>query len=387
MSNNNKINLQCYPCAMEKASRIKKTSESLIKLGIVKEDYIWATGGKNTTYELSKNSFVIESGLPHDYRAQMRASKWKFIKMIYLLSAYYFGIIKISIQLKPDFITCRRVDLLPFCAIAKLILGKKTKLIYSPHELETEKTGLGRFVKLIFKIIEKIFIRVATSTIVVCQPIEDWYRKTYRIDNVFTIRNIPTKNPGELAQSTVLKDKFNISPNHLLFIYQGVLAEARGTDFLIDIFSNIEDKTKHIVFMGFGAMETQAQKAADSCPNIHFQPAVNQEDIIKYTSSADIGILYLLKDFSLSYRYSLPNKFNEYMHGGIPLLTSDTLAYLSQIVKEQKCGWSVASNVDAFKDFLNQLTIEEVNEYKMNTQQFAKTLAWENEELIFKKAY
>jgi glycosyltransferase involved in cell wall biosynthesis len=156
---------------------------------------------------------------------------------------------------------------------------------------------------------------------------------------------------------------------------------------LIEAFSSKEDKSKHIVFMGFGTMEERVKESSEKYANIHFQPVVAQDEIIKYTSSADIGLCYILKDFSLSYRYSLPNKFNEYMHSGIPLLTSDTLEYLSQIVKEEKCGWSVASDPKAFIKFLNHLTFEQVNEYKAYTKQFAKTLAWENEELIFIKAY
>jgi glycosyltransferase involved in cell wall biosynthesis len=140
--------------------------------------------------------------------------------------------------------------------------------------------------------------------------------------------------------------------------------------------------------MGYGSSENYVKKVAQQIPNIHFQAAVPQKDIIQYTSSADVGIFYIPSDnISLSYRYSLPNKFFEYLIGGLPVMISDNLEYLSELIKENDLGWILSRNNEAFINFINSLTQEQINAKLENGFTYSRKSGWQFEESILKEIY
>lgn len=388
--NSQKINIQVYPCSLKNASRILKTSKSLVDLGIVGKDYVWATGEGDgiKTINFGPNQILLMSKLPHDYRKRMRKEIFSLIKMLYFLSSYYLGIISVSLKLKPNFITCRRVDLLPFCVLVKLILGKNTKLIYSPHELESEKEGLSNKVKYIFKIIERFFIRFSDSVIVVCEPIKNWYIENYQCKSIYVVRNLPYMAEENLPRINILKAKFYLKDSDLLFIYQGILAPARGIPKLLESFSTINSDSIHIVIMGFGILEDEIILNSEMYSNIHYQSSVPMNEIVAYTSSADIGIIFINKKVGLSYQYSLPNKFSEYLLAGLPVVVSSNLTYMASLIKDNNLGWVInETDPDSFKNYLMNLQVEDILEKKLNVQRYAKSLCWNLEEKEFINAY
>jgi glycosyltransferase involved in cell wall biosynthesis len=79
--------------------------------------------------------------------------------------------------------------------------------------------------------------------------------------------------------------------------------------------------------MGYGPMEDYITSRSHTTDNVFFREAVRPEDILRYTSSADVG-LSVIEPISLSYEYCMPNKLFEYLNAGLPVITSPT--------KEQK---------------------------------------------------
>ena len=64
---------------------------------------------------------------------------------------------------------------------------------------------------------------------------------------------------------------------------------------------------------------------------------VQQKELISYTSSADIGVLFIQAD-NKSKDLTLPNKVFEYMNAGIPYVTNNRTES-SRIIKENNCGF------------------------------------------------
>jgi len=379
--------LQCYPSALENTSRVRKTIDSLIDLGLVDRVYFWGTTPKtpDNTYEGQPQKVFLQSKLPSGYRPKMRESYAQFFAVSVALIGYYLGIIGQAIWLKPDFITCRKVDLLPFGLVAKWLCGKKTRLIYAPHELESEKTGLSNWVKKAFKIIEKGCLPFVHHTIVVCEPIADWYKATYQIESISVVRNIP-KIAAAPVIPVPLKALFGIPPESTLFIYQGILAEARGTKLLLEVFSSAP-ADKHLVMMGFGVLQAAVEQMAHVHPNIHFLPGVPVDQIIAHTAGADVGIFVTEKDYSLSYRYSLPNKFHEYLLAGLPIITSPTLEYIAGLIEKNSLGWVVSSDAGGMETFVRNFRKEDISVKTEHIKKFRANLDWKNEEQSFIKAY
>ncbi len=384
------VNLQVYPCSLKHASRILKTSNSLISQGLIQKDYIWATGNGDSErqLEIGMNQVLLMSRLPHNYRSLMKKSLFGFVSMLWKLVGYYLGIISKVRGLKPDFVTCRRVDLLPFCVLAMPFGKKVSRLIYSPHELESEKEGLSIILKRTFRVIERLFIRYTDSVIVVNEPIRNWYFDAYGHSSIYAIRNLPLANLALGLSKDILRNKFKIGSNEILCIYQGILSESRGIPYILKTFSSLRRKDLHIVFMGFGALENEIKKQSELHSNIHFQPSVPINEIVSYTASANIGIVFFPQNVGLSYEFCLPNKFGEYLNAGLPILVSSNLSYMSKLIKENKIGWVLdEKNENSLIDFLESITNKELQIRLHNVSIFSESFNWQEEEKIFKNPY
>ena len=154
-------------------------------------------------------------------------------------------------------INCHSLPVLPLCVALKK--RHKCKLIYDTHELETETDGSSGIRKLLSKLVEKILIRYVNETITVCNSIAEWYSQAYGLQNVWVVKNVPHRQDIPPDKSRFLREKFKIPDDHIVFLYQGVLNQVRGTDFLLRVFSEI-GADKHIVFMGFGSSLDEVKK-------------------------------------------------------------------------------------------------------------------------------
>jgi glycosyltransferase involved in cell wall biosynthesis len=257
-----------------------------------------------------------------------------------------------------------------------------SKLILDAHELETERIGLKGVSKTLFKWIEKFAIKYIDLIVVVSNSIENWYRSTYKITNVTTVRNIPQKRLIS-QKSNILREYCNLQNEDLLFIYQGSLSNGRNIQMYLNVFSKLPLKY-NIVFMGFGLNESLIKHYARKYKNIHFHEAVPAEKIYEYTSSADVG-LCLIENKCLSYYYSLPNKLFEYIQADVPTLVSN-FPDMKSIVEKYNIGWAVAPTEKDLCDFIYSIDSNEVVIKSNNCQNLSKEQFWENEaDVLIKK--
>ena len=200
--------IQCYPALLSKInSRIIRESEALIDLKLV--DKVYVLGFKKLNSEvLSKHKKIYYIG---GYK------KNKGLNYLFFL----FSIVYYSIQLKPTFLTIRRGELILMSILAYFLRFGKLKLIYSPHELESHRAGIPLWHRKLINLSEKIAIRFYSKIIVVCSPIENWYRKRYPFKDVYTLRSIPVNRKINNQNNFNFKKQFGLSSKELLFIYQG----------------------------------------------------------------------------------------------------------------------------------------------------------------------
>lgn len=373
-------NLHIYPSPFMFETRIMKETNSLIKLKLVDEIIIAS---------LWKNGLKEKETID----AKRKVNRFKLFARHFGRHAKVFNYIEFLIRIffiyrhkKLEYVNCHSLLVLPIGVLLKKF-GRTKVLIYDPHELETERVGLQGKGQQLTKWLEKKLIRFADKTIVVCDPIADWYRKEYALEHVYVIKNMPNRYTLSGNKSTRLKEKFNIPPSHVLYIYQGVLTKERGVDTLLQVFGSAP-KDKHIVFMGYGESESVIKEVAETAGNIHFQAAVRPAEIIDYTSSADIGIFFISGQVCLSYQYCLPNKFGEYLIAGLPILVSSSLSYLTGLLLDEKCGWSLdANSITELTDFVARTDMAQVSEKQKNVGRYTGSLGWEFEETGYAEIY
>lgn len=355
-----------YPSNFKYESRILKETKSLIDSGLVDRIFIaaiWESGLREHEQLDSKREVWR---VPLKTRHLPNGRFWKVLKIIEWMIKIFIRFRKVPITL----VNCHCLAVLPLGVMFKIFV--KSKVIYDAHELETEKNWPGA-IKKMAKVLERILICHVDRVIVINNSIAQWYKNKYSLEEIYVVKNVPYKQ--DINPSNVLRGKFGIQDDEILFIYQGLL-DSR-VKFLLDVFSKIDNK-KHIVFMGCGILEDTVKKYEKNFSNIHFQPAVKPNEVLHYTASADVGI-NLIENLSLNHYYCLPNKVFEYILSGLPLIVSD-FPEMGRLIDDCKCGWKVPVNERLVIELIENISKKDVKEKKNNALNYRQNLGWHKEE-------
>lgn len=280
---------------------------------------------------------------------------------------------------------CHDLNTLPIGIMVKKFSRNKIKVVYDAHEYETETNGTGPLEKKVKSILETSLIHGSDKVITVSDSIANEYVKNYSLSKPYLVLNTPFYRKAQKKQD-LFRETLGIRHNQIIFLYQGALTKGRGIQDLITAFASIECDKQVLVFMGYGLLEAEVQKAAKENDNIFFLDAVSPNILLNFTSSADFGIS-LIEDTCLSYRYCLPNKLFEYLMVGLPVIVSD-LPEMKKIVSQYEVGIIAKDNsIQGIVDALNKATLVDYEEMYLNSEEVRKLYSWEVQEIELLKLY
>jgi glycosyltransferase involved in cell wall biosynthesis len=371
-------NLHIFITPFQHESRALKQSHSLILANVFKRvlfAVLWIDG-------LEEKECIDEERFI--WRVKLLIPNKRFVYRF----RYFEWALRIFFSKEIDDVEVIQVHSLPSLPLGVAIkILRKKKLIYDAHELETESNGLKGFRKKIYKLLEKTFIHYADCTIVVSDSIATWYYQNYKIEP-HVIRNIPVfksdSNNSNCFVDVNLKEKFNLSSNDILFIYLGGLFKGRGIEILLESFSQ-SNSNKHVLFMGYGELESMILSYQLKYSNIHFHSAVKPDQVLDYARMADVG-LSVIENICLSYYYCLPNKVFEYMMSGLPIIVSN-FPEMGKLVDDYNCGWKVEVDKDSILQLINSISWEDVKQKKVNSANARNVLSWQLEGEKFVEIY
>ena len=366
-------NIHIYPSPFINESRILKITKSLSDAAVFERIIIFATWEE----KLSPQEQIDDRREVSRIRRNLGGKTGGFLAKVAKTLEWSWKIFRRVRSIEVVCINCHSLPVLPLGVFLKRV--KKGKLIYDTHELETETVGLSGIRKRAMKALEKRLLPFVDEVCVVNESIADWYRKEYGLDQVQVVKNVPYRDfsqPSETVPIT-FRDLFRIPPAHSIFLYQGAISGDRGVNLLLKIFSKV-DRSKHIIFMGFGDMVEAVQSYSEDYPNIHYHPAVNPDKVREYTAAADVGI-HLIENSCLNHYYCLPNKIWEYLNSGIPVLVTD-LYEMGKVVDRYQCGWKCPAEEETALRLIDQLTAEEIGRKKIFAAQSKEHFGWDLEE-------
>lgn len=199
---------------------------------------------------------------------------------------------------------------------------------------------------------------------------------------------IPIDNPGASRPLTIrstpqfVKMEFRPAGDRIRILYHGLIDRTRGLDTILSAMPHLRDEYD-LIIRGSGPHEycqelSARAEAMGISSRVFIEPPVLFNQIIPQANQADIGY-FVHVDTSPQKRFTLPNKFFEYMMAGLALCVSD-LPEMSALVKRYDCGVLVKTpSVESVISALNKFTRDDVNKYKNNSLQAAEILCWENE--------
>ena len=366
-----------YPSNLTNGSRILKETESLVRGGVIDEALIVGICGDGD----AEHEAVDESRVFWRAKLKLAANRGVVAKSFKFVEWYARVLLGLRNQ-RFAYVNCHSLSALPLSVCLAWLKG--ATLIYDTHELETETATSRGVRKRIAKFVERVLIKHAALVIAVSAPIAKWYEDTYNLDNVVVVRNIPAAKATSLEPSRKLRDRFSIPDDHKIFLYQGLIDEGRGVEIMLDVLPKISPSF-HCIFMGYGALVPKVRQLAATSPNVHLLPAVHPQDVLSFTVGADVGVI-LVQKVSLSYYYSLGNKFFEYLMAGLPVIASD-FPEMSKLIKSWDCGFVCEPTREGFDQLMSSLDLESIAAKRRNSAKVAKELGWHTEEDIMLAAY
>ena len=140
----------------------------------------------------------------------------------------------------------------------------------------------------------------------------------------------------------------------------------------------LEDQGIHLVFMGYGPLQSLVDDAASRHAHVHVHPAVSYEEVLDHTLSADVGLVSV-KPTCLSYLFCLPNKLFEYILAGVPVLSND-LPDCRALIESFGVGSIVAQDdAPGWRKALLNLKADGTAQFQSGLTQAAQDLSWAKE--------
>jgi len=269
-----------------------------------------------------------------------KSFRWKRLKLPFEKGPLFYITLNLRLLLflfsnKFDLIYANDLDTLIPCFVAAKI--KNSKLIYDTHELFTEVpelTSRPRVQKIWLKIESAIFPKLK-HVITVNDSIAQIYSQKYRIP-ITAVRNVPEYHKLETDLKT--REQFKLSNDDFILIIQGSgLNIDRGVEEAVLAMKDCEGCI--LLIVGDGdvipkAKEIVTRNKLDQ--KVKFISRRPYEELMKITRIADMGLL-LDKNSSLNQELALPNKLFDYIHAGIPILSS-ALPEIKKIIKKYDVG-------------------------------------------------
>lgn len=366
---------------------------------ILMTDYLLDSRVKNETVSLVKdeydlNVYCLNSRIiSHDeIREKILLKRFGIVSNKYLtfISAY-IAMFFYSLTKKIDLIHAHDLNSLPIAYLIALI--KRIPFIYDSHELwsQSHHSVSSKFILNSIALMEKFFARKSAKIITVSDSIKEYLEKYFCVNNIEVIRNIPSYTHS--GNYNLLREQYNLSNEIKICLYQGMISEHRGVSLIVKSAIEVCKKNDKVVFFFLGDGEhldkfKELIKEKKLHEKIFFLGRIEQDKLLKYTMSADIGI-HAISNTCLNHEYCLPNKVFEYLHSNLVLVVTN-LIELSKFVEENEIGLTFRDN--DYLDLETKITQLITNRalylgYKNNVRKIAPNLTWSNEYIKLRNIY
>lgn len=198
------------------------------------------------------------------------------------------------------------------------------RLVYDSHELYCEQEFEPRL-KRMWSEIERRIIGACDTVITVNPSIARELEKRYGLTRVNVVQNAERADGPAPEKGRLFHEAFGLDAFAVIVLFQGGLLAGRNLESLVDAMACITTPAVHLVFLGDGALAKRLSRRAEAANishRVHFHPAVAQDELLRHTASADLGIIPY-QATCLNNLYCTPNKLFEYVAAAVPMLATD----------------------------------------------------------------
>ncbi|MBC7412062.1 MAG: glycosyltransferase [Bacteroidia bacterium] len=254
---------------------------------------------------------------------------------------------------------------------------KGGELYYDTHEYFTEVPELAHnpFAKNTWLKIEQFIFPKLKTVYTVNASIANIYTKLYG-NNVHIVRNIPVFMT--LTEATKTRKELGFTDQQKIIILQGAgINIDRGAEEAVLAMKHLPNNYVLLIIGSGDAIPTVQHLITEHNlqQRVQLLPRIPYADLMHYTRIANVGIT-LDKDTNLNYKYSLPNKLFDYIHAGIPIVSSN-LIELTTIIRKYNVGEITPSHTP--QDIANTIEKAANTNYTTALLHAKSELQWQNE--------
>lgn len=332
-------------------------------------------------YRVLEYGRLLPGSLPLERPYKTRRVKHLFNKGPLFYAEYNIRLFFYLLFSSVDLIFANDLDTLPAALwVARL---RRKEIIYDSHEYYTETpelTGRPR-VQRIWKWIEARCFPRLEHIITVNQSIAQLFQSDYGKE-LSVVRNIPaTFEPDRIKT----REELGLPVDKKLLIIQGSgINIDRGAEEACKAMIYLEGYL--LVIIGGGDVIPVLKVMVDELDltdKVLFKNKMPFSELRQYTMNCDLG-LTLDKDTNINYRFSLPNKLFDFIHAGIPVLSSQ-LPEIKHIIDRYQVGFFIENHEpEHIADRISKIFSTPANyqAIKKNTQSAKSILNWEEEEKV-----
>lgn len=229
--------------------------------------------------------------------------------------------------------------------------------------------------------LQEEFMPKAAAVTTICDGIAEALMKDYEF-----------QRPPIVARSTALYQKIDFRPTGetIKVLYHGILSPMRGLEAAIHSVPLWRPEF-HLIIRGNGPEEYISFLKAlagqvGASDRVTIDPPVLFGDLIRRANEADIGY-FVQEDISFQKRFTLPNKFFEYIMAGLALCVAD-MPEMARLLRQYDVGRLVPGiSPEQIAAVINSFAREDIDTYKRRSLEAAKVLCWENESQAMTAAY
>lgn len=249
--------------------------------------------------------------------------------------------------LQPDVLHAHDMHVVSIAAHARArarAAGRDVPWVYDAHEYVPGLSQYGgRTARVIegWADLESEFIRDAARVITVSPAIADALHERYQLaSHPAVVLNIPTVEPSGAERVPPLREVCGLAPDVPLLSYSGGMTRARGVHTAIEAMAQLSGAHLGLVCVPHNDtwfVRQLRKQVADMglTDRVHFVNPVGPGQVVEYLRGVDVGLIPLLS--YPSHEMALPNKLFEYLHAGVPIVSSE-LDCLGAFLRETGVG-------------------------------------------------
>ncbi|MEM5832452.1 MAG: glycosyltransferase family 4 protein [Candidatus Aenigmatarchaeota archaeon] len=232
---------------------------------------------------------------------------------------------------KPDVVHAHRISGFVPAILAKII-NPHLKIIFDKHDIHK--------LDFIFDRLTRFF----ADYVIVASDLHKKRMLNFH-NNVEVLYNYSWFKKASKREIESARKEFGVKKEDIVVLFQGSVIKDYGLDLLLHAVKNLSKKIK-IVVIGWIKDPIYWENCRKIYPDIIYLGAKEYEQMYKYISAADIGVV-LFKKNKLT-EYGNPNKLFEFFACKVPVIVSDVKS-ISKYVKNGKNGFVIKNEQELQK--------------------------------------